>query len=179
MFLSVPTGLIWSMRKLECSLNTILIYMKSTMGRVTLFFCLFCVSCWVFFFLCVWAFLAILFLKGKKIFSGSSATSIDNSVSQGIKNSGKIFITKNLVFSDKTVETTLMATKFENGNDKNTTNIWPGNGYFKQQPCDFGIDKEKFPENSIIYINQCFLTIKDNKKLYYLISRINECVNPP
>ena len=67
--------------------------------------------------------------------------SIGSSVSQAIKNSGKISMMKNLVFPDKTVETTLTATKFENGNGKNTTNIWPKHVYFKQQPCGFGIDK--------------------------------------
>ena len=58
-------------------------------------------------------------------------------------------MTKNLVFPDKTVETALVATKFENGNGKNRTNIWPEHGYFKQQPSDFGLDKENFPENSL------------------------------
>ena len=39
--------------------------------------------------------------------------------------------------------------------------------------------KENFPENSIIYINQGYLTIKDNKKLYYrdyyITPIVNEC----
>ena len=72
---------------------------------------------------------------------------------------------------------------FENGNGKNTTNIWPEHGYFKQQPCDFGLDQESFPENSLIYINPGYLTIKDNRKHfyagYYLIAQIDECANPP
>ena len=45
------------------------------------------------------------------------------------------------------------------------------------------MDKENFPENSIIYINQGYLTVKDNRKLYfaayYLIGQINVCTNPP
>ena len=94
--------------------------------------------------------------------------SIDISVCKAIKNLGKISMTNNLEFPDKTVEITLTATEFQNGNGKNTTNIWPEHGYFKQQPCDFGIDKENFPENSIIYVNQGSLTIKGNKKLYYV-----------
>ena len=56
-------------------------------------------------------------------------------------------------------------------------------GYFKQQPCDFGMDKENFPEYVIIYINQGYLTIKGNRKLfyadYYLIGQINENANSP
>ena len=72
---------------------------------------------------------------------------------------------------------------FENGNGKNTTNIWPEHGYFKQRPCDFGLDQESFPENFLIYINPGYLTIKDNRKHfyagYYLIAQIDECANPP
>ena len=90
-------------------------------------------------------------------------------------------MTKNLVFPEKTVETTLIAAKFESGNGKNTTNIWPKHRYFKQQPCDFGLDKENFPENSLIYIDQGYLKIKDNRKLfyadYYLIGQIHVCAN--
>ena len=109
------------------------------LGNFFLFFCL-CLCLSVFF--CVLKNFFFFFL-------GSGFTQIDSSVSQAIQNFGKIMMTKNLVFSDKTVEATLVATKFENGNGKNTTNIWPEHGYFKQQPCDFGLDKENFPENPL------------------------------
>lgn len=92
-------------------------------------------------------------------------------------------MTKKLVLPDKNIETTIVATKFGNRNGKNTTSVWPEYGYFKQQPCDFGIEKKDFPENSIIYIKQGYLTIKDNKKLYYadyyIIGQINECISLP
>ena len=65
---------------------------------------------------------------------------------------------------------------------RNTANIWPDYGCFKQQPCDFGIDKENMPKNSILYINQGHQSVKDNKKIYYadyfLIGQVNECGNP-
>ena len=45
------------------------------------------------------------------------------------------------------------------------------------------MDKENYPENSIIYLNQGYLTIKDNKKIYYadyyILGQINVCINPP
>ena len=92
-------------------------------------------------------------------------------------------MTKSLVFPDMTVETTLVATKFRKWERKKYTNIWPEHGYFKQQPCDFGLDQESFPENSLIYINPGYLTIKDNRKHfyagYYLIAQINECAKFP
>ena len=55
--------------------------------------------------------------------------------------------------------------------------------YFQQQLCDFNMDKENYPENSKIYLNQGYLTVKDNKKIYYrdfyIIGQVKECVNPP
>ena len=48
---------------------------------------------------------------------------IYNRISLVKQNSRKILMTKNLAFPDKTVETTLLATKLENGNRKNKTNI--------------------------------------------------------
>ena len=76
-------------------------------------------------------------------------------------------MTKNLAFPDKTVETMLLATKLENGNRKNKTNIQLDHGYFKQQPYDFDLDKENLPENYLNYINQGYLTIKDSRKVFY------------
>lgn len=64
------------------------------------------------------------------------------------------------IFSDNRVETTVTAgkTNFK----RNTVDIWPDHGYFKQQPCEYGVDKENFPENSIVYLNQGYQSYKDN-----------------
>ena len=65
----------------------------------------------------------------------------------------------------------------------NTTDLWPEFGFFKQQPCDYGTEKENYPENTVLYINQAYQSYKDNKKVYYavffIIGQINECLNPP
>lgn len=47
-------------------------------------------------------------------------------------------MTKNFVFLDRTAETILTTSKFENGNSKNIVDMWPEYGFFKQQPCEFG-----------------------------------------
>ena len=45
------------------------------------------------------------------------------------------------------------------------------------------MEKENYPENSKIYLNQGYLTVKDNKKIYYedfyILGQVNECINPP
>ena len=39
--------------------------------------------------------------------------------------------------------------------------------------------KGNFPKNSIMHINQGYLTIKDHKNAdYYIIGQINECIRP-
>ena len=67
--------------------------------------------------------------------------------------------------------------------NRNIINIWKNCSCFKQQPCDFPIEKANLPENSILYINQTYQSYKDNKKLfyadYYLLGQINQCLNPP
>ena len=110
----------------------------------------------------------------------TQSTEIDSSISQAIRNSNKISMTKN-IFSDNCVETAITAEK--TSFKRNTVDVWPGYGYFKQQPCDFTIEKENFPENSIFYLNQSYQSVKGNKKIYYanmfLIGQVNECFNPP
>ena len=85
------------------------------------------------------------------------------------------------IFSDNCVETAITAEK--TSFKRNTVDVWPDYGYFKQQPCNFSIEKENFPENSIFYFTQDYQLVKDNKKIYYankfLIGQVNECLNPP
>ena len=85
----------------------------------------------------------------------------------------------------KIIETTVVASGHD-GNGQiqvaNCTRIWPEYGYFKQQPCDFHMDKDNFQENSVIYINQGYLSVKDNKRMfhadYYILGQIIEVINP-
>ena len=46
---------------------------------------------------------------------------MNNSVSDTIKKSGKISLTKNIALPEQNIETTIVATRFENGNGINTT----------------------------------------------------------
>ena len=65
---------------------------------------------------------------------------------------------------------------------RNTTNLWPEFGFFKQQPCDCGTGKENYPESTVFYVNQAYQSYKDNKKVYYadffIIRQIKYCLNP-
>ena len=91
-------------------------------------------------------------------------TQIENGISQAIKDTNKISMSKN-IFGDNRIETFVTAEK--TSFKRNTVDIWPNYGYFKQQPCDYGVDKENMPENSIICVNQGYQSYKDNKEVYY------------
>lgn len=80
----------------------------------------------------------VLFLAMQHI----SSTEIGSGISQAIRESNKISMTKN-IFSDNRVATEITAerTSFK----RDTADIWPEYGYFKQQPFEFGIEKYILP----------------------------------
>ena len=64
---------------------------------------------------------------------------VDSGISQAARDANKISVTKK-VFGD----TTLTAEK--SSFKRNTTDLWQEFGFFKQQPCDYGTEKENHPE---------------------------------
>ena len=64
------------------------------------------------------------------IILGPQNSTVNNSVSHAIKRSGQISLTKNIVLPEENIETTIVVTRFENGNGKNTTCVWSDHGYF-------------------------------------------------
>ena len=48
---------------------------------------------------------------------------------------------------------------------------------------DFNMEKVNYPENTLFYINQAYLTVKNNKKIFYcnyfILGQIVESSNPP
>ena len=86
------------------------------------------------------------------------------------------------VFDGRMV-TTITAEKDPNGFKRNSTDLCPSYGYFKQQACDFSLEKANMPEMTAFYLNQAHLSYKDNKKIYYcnvfIISQVTPMLNPP
>ena len=109
----------------------------------------------------------------------AKSTEIDSSISHAVRNSNKISMTKNIF--EGSAEITLTVEKFISFK-RNTTDVWKNYGYFKQQPCDFSIEKANLPENTIVYINEANQSYKDNKRVYYvdyyLLGQVNQCLNP-
>ena len=125
------------------------------------------------------------FIKTLDNSSASTTTAVDNAVSDAIKLSKQISLTKNISFPEKNIETTIVASEFddENGQVFSTSRIWPEVGYFNNQLTDFNMKKVNYPENLVIYVNQAYLTVQNSKKKFYvnfyLIGQIIEALNPP
>ena len=66
------------------------------------------------------------------------------------------------IFSDNRVKTAITADK--TSFKRNTVDVWPDYGYFKQQPYDFSVEKGNLSGNSIYYVNQGYQLFKDNQK---------------
>ena len=122
----------------------------------------------------------LIYFFGLSLENRQASTQIDSGISQAIIDTNKLSMWKN-ISGDNRVETTITAEK--TSFKRNTVDVWPSYGYFNQQVCDYGVDKENMPENSIIYMNQGYQSWKDNKKIYYanyfLIGQVNESLNPP
>ena len=123
-------------------------------------------------------FLLITFFEGYFFTVGVNAsTEIDSSVSRAVKDSNKISMVIN-IFSDGRIETAQ-----KNSFKRNTTDGWWNYGFFKHQPCDFGVDKENISKNSLIHLNQGNELHEDNKKVYYgdffILGQVNEVLNLP
>ena len=97
------------------------------------------------------------------------STAIDSTVSKTINKTNVISLTKNIVENDKNVETQIIASKFidEVKNITSGRHLWSIFGYFSEQTSNFNLGKVNYPENAVIYINQAYLTIKNNEKIFY------------
>ena len=66
-----------------------------------------------------------------------------------------------------------------NKSSKFTEKIWD----FQQQPCPFPFEKANIPEMSILYLNQTYMSYKDEKRIYYcdffILGQILPVLNSP
>ena len=87
------------------------------------------------------------------------------------------------VIENSNCRTELAVTANMEQGKKNSTDLWKKHGCFGSQACDFSIEEANLPENTIFYINQGYLSYKDNKKIYYndifIIGQIIPLLNQP
>ena len=61
--------------------------------------------------------------------------------------------------------------------------VWKNNGYFGELKMDFTLHKKDFPENSLIYVNQAYISSKDGEAVIYcdyvVLGQLLVLKNPP
>ena len=79
-------------------------------------------------------------------------------------------MTKAPTENDRNVSTKIVAVTFENdlgSVEVSGEKVWKNFGYFDARKSDYSMEKVNFPENTVFYLNQSYLTVKKNKKIFY------------
>ena len=86
----------------------------------------------------------------------------------------------------KNISTNFVAAMFENdiGPEKvSREKVLANFGHFGASKADYSMEKVNFPENTLFYVKQSYLSIKKNKRIFYweyfVIGQIVEASNPP
>ena len=95
------------------------------------------------------------------------------------------FMSKATTENDKNLSTKIVAATFKNeigSEEVSGERFWRNYGYFDARKSDYSMEKVNFPENSLLYINQSYLTVKKKKKFYcdfFMLRKIVESSKPP
>ena len=100
-------------------------------------------------------------------------------MSSGFKKANLVSMSKATTVSDKNVSTKIVAATFENeigSEEVSGERVWRNYEYFDARKSDYSMEKVNFPENTLLYINQSYLTVKKNKEnilLRFFYTRTN------
>ena len=84
------------------------------------------------------------------------------------KNASMMFLSKEITSKDQQLKTQ-MAISFQDDDSKNTAKIWQERDFFDDYRSDLTIPKAKFPENTLVHINQgSVLLVKGGGQTIYL-----------
>ena len=105
-------------------------------------------------------------------------------LSSVFKRASYVSMSKATAKNDSNVSTKIVAAKFEKEigfEEVAGERVWRQNGFFDSRKSDYGIEKVNYPENTILHLNQAYLTVK--KKIYYcdfyILGQIVEAANLP
>ena len=102
-------------------------------------------------------------LLSKFYFDLVKGGSIDASISSRIKGSDEIRVTK--VRDGSKMEMQVEASS--NEKKSKAVNLWSRQGFFLGECSNFNLVKANLPENTLMYVNQGYRAMKDEKKCYY------------
>ena len=107
-------------------------------------------------------------------------------ISSGFKKTNLVSMTRAATENNRNVSSKTVATTFENILGLLRTQVkrfGKTSAFFDARKSDYLMEKANFPENILIYLNQSYLTIKKNKKIFYcdyfILGQIVESSKPP
>ena len=119
------------------------------------------------------------------IASGTSGNDrVDFAASSVIKKANVLTLTKEITSGSSNMVTKLVAENKFDAEPYETAGerIWQYSGYFGDVKTDYIMEKVNFPENTLFYINQGYLTVQKSKKIFYgdyfLLGQIIEAMDP-
>ena len=91
-------------------------------------------------------------------------------MSSGFKKTNLVSMSKATTVNDKNESTKIVVATFQNkigSKEVSGERVWRNYGYFEARKSDYSMEKVNFSENTLLYINQSYLTVKKNKKIFY------------
>ena len=88
-------------------------------------------------------------------------------MSSGFKKASLVSMSKAATANDKNLSTKIVAATFENEigfEEVSEERVSRKVGYFNTRKSSYSMEKVNFPENTLLYMNQSYLTIKKKKK---------------
>ena len=88
------------------------------------------------------------------------------------KRANLVSMSKAITENDRNVSTKTVAATFEKEKKISSEEVYPKRvrrqyGFFDAQKSGYGIKKVNYLGNTILYLNQAYVTVKKSKKIYY------------
>ena len=101
-------------------------------------------------------------ILGKTFFAGKTSSVFNKA--------NLVSMSKATTKNDRNISTKIAAATFENeigSEEVSGERVWKQYGFFDDRKSDYSMKKVNFPETTLFYLNQSYLTAKKNKKTYY------------
>ena len=98
------------------------------------------------------------------MFDSPSSSRVNNSK----KRANLMSLSREFSDSEKSMRTQCTVSSMEVYGEKHPCEkVWKNNGYFGEPKTDFVLHKKDFPENSLLYLNQAYISSKDGDPVIY------------
>ena len=88
--------------------------------------------------------------------------------SKALEKANLLLLTRHATEKDRSLKKQLLVFNSKSGEDVPIRErIWSEQGFFGDERSDFGMPKVDYPEKTLIYVNQAYLTVKKGESFIY------------